>query len=93
MTRLENAILQVQARFVKQRVSRGVTSAGTCKTFYNPEIHMFKTVVVLSVIPNPSFDCTAWDKGLPDIKFHTLKTVQKFHMTLTFCAANLKSLI
>jgi hypothetical protein len=79
MTRLENAILQVQARFVKQRVSRGVTSAGTCKTFYNPEIHMFKTVVVLSVIPNSSFDTPS-----ASIAIHNVQLGIKDYPTLNF---------
>jgi hypothetical protein len=59
ITRLENAILQVQARFAKQSVSRGVTSASTCKTFSSRVIHktfsfdnLFKTKY--NRIPPPS---------------------------------------
>jgi hypothetical protein len=33
ITRLENAILQVEARFVEQRRQPRRTSASTCKTF------------------------------------------------------------
>jgi hypothetical protein len=39
ITRLENAILQVQARFVGQRRQPRPTSASTCKTFSSRVIH------------------------------------------------------
>jgi hypothetical protein len=39
ITRLENAILQVQARFVGQRRQPRATSASTCKTFSSRVIH------------------------------------------------------
>jgi hypothetical protein len=38
-TKLENAILQVQARFVGQRRQPRTTSASTCKTFSSRVIH------------------------------------------------------
>jgi hypothetical protein len=39
ITRLENAILQVQVRFVEQRRQPRRTSASTCKTFSSRVIH------------------------------------------------------
>jgi hypothetical protein len=39
ITRLENAILQVQAQFVGQRRQPRPTSASTCKTFSSRVIH------------------------------------------------------
>jgi hypothetical protein len=41
ITRLENAILQVQARFVGQRRQLRPPSASTCKIFSGRVIHTF----------------------------------------------------
>jgi hypothetical protein len=80
-------------------------SRSDCHDKNQPIPQIFKTVVLVSVIPNPSLDppsvptaihnvqLAIKDTNLPDINILHLKIVQKCHMTLTFSAANLKSFI
>jgi hypothetical protein len=67
ITKLENAILQVKARFVGQRRQPRPTSASTCKTFSSRVIHkkfsadtLFKAKYVCIII---------FVKKLPDSEF------------------------
>jgi hypothetical protein len=104
ITKLENAILRVQAWFVGQRRQSRPTSGdikdsrSDCHDKNQPIPQIFKTVVLVSVIPNPSLDtplgpycytqCTACDKGYKFARhqYFTLKNCTKMpHDTDIFC--------